>query len=306
MDTQLEQTGETTTNACPICGAARRVPFMSGLVRCSTCGLVSADLSLSDEELRELYGERYFFGHEYRNYVEEESDLKLNFSRRLADLAGILGDLKNLEIFEIGCAYGFFLEEAALCVGKASGIDISSDAVRYARETRGVHALAGDYLQHRLDHPVDLIAMWDVIEHLPRPDLFIRKAAADLKPGGHIAITTGDIGSLNARLRGRRWRMIHPPTHLHYFSVAALERLLSRHNFEVIHVAHPGNSRHLKSILYSILVLRWGWKFIFNALAALPLLRGSITINLRDIVFVIARRKPDIEAGACETGGTWP
>jgi translation initiation factor 2 beta subunit (eIF-2beta)/eIF-5 len=61
MDTQLEQTGETTTNACLICGAARSVPFMSGLVRCSTCGLVSADLSLSDEELREIYGERYFF-----------------------------------------------------------------------------------------------------------------------------------------------------------------------------------------------------------------------------------------------------
>jgi hypothetical protein len=32
-----------------------------------------------------------FFGHEYRNYVEEEPDLKLNFSRRLADLAGDSG-----------------------------------------------------------------------------------------------------------------------------------------------------------------------------------------------------------------------
>jgi 2-polyprenyl-3-methyl-5-hydroxy-6-metoxy-1,4-benzoquinol methylase len=259
---------------------------------------VSADLRLSEAQLEELYGEPYFFGREYRNYIEEEPDLKLNFRRRLAELARILGDLKELEIFEVGCAYGFFLEETASRVRAASGIDISCDAVRYAREMRGVRALAGDYLHHQLDHPVDLIAMWDVIEHLPRPDLFIQKAAADLRPGGHIAITTGDIGSLNARLRGRRWRMIHPPTHLHYFSVAALERLLSRHGFEVVHVAHPGNSRHLKSILYSILVLRWGWNSIFNVLAARLLLRGSITINLRDIMLVIARRKPSIEASA--------
>ena len=62
--------------------------------------------------------------------------------------------------------------------------------------------------------------MWDTIEHLKRPDLFVQKAAADLRPGGLIALTTGDIGSLNARLRGARWRMIHPPTHLHYFSVS--------------------------------------------------------------------------------------
>jgi 2-polyprenyl-3-methyl-5-hydroxy-6-metoxy-1,4-benzoquinol methylase len=282
------------TNACLVCGASYRVPFISGLVRCTNCGFVSADLSLSEEELQELYGEQYFFGQEYRNYIEEEPDLKLNFRKRMAELGKVLGDPKDLEIFEVGCAYGFFLEEAASRVRIASGIDISGDAVRYAREVRGVRALAGDYLQHQLDHPVDLIAMWDVIEHLPRPDLFIQKAAADLKPGGHIAITTGDIGSMNARFRGRRWRMIHPPTHLHYFSVASLERLLSRHNFEVVYLAHPGNSRHLKSILYFILVLRLGWTSVFTALAALPLLRGSITINLRDIMFVIARRKPNV------------
>jgi hypothetical protein len=87
--------------------------------------------------------------------------------------------------------------------------------------------------------------------------------------------------------------MIHPPTHLHYFSVNSLGRLLSRSGFELVHVAHPGNSRHLKSILYAVLVLRWGWNSVFEALAPLPLLRSSITINLRDIMFVIARRKPD-------------
>ena len=46
-----------------------------------------------------------------------------------------------------------------------------------------------------------------------------------------LALTTGDIGSVNARLRGHKWRMIHPPTHLHYFSAETMKALLDRHGF---------------------------------------------------------------------------
>ena len=81
-----------------------------------------------------------------------------------------------------------------------------AEAVRFARKDRGVQAQQGDYLVLQLGRKVDVITMWDTIEHLKRPDLFIAKAARDLKRGGIIALTTGDIGSVNARLRGRRWR----------------------------------------------------------------------------------------------------
>jgi hypothetical protein len=61
-------------------------------------------------------------------------------------------------------------------------------------------------------------------------------ASRDLEPGGLLALTTGDIGSLNARLRGSNWRMIHPPTHLHYFSVQSITSLLKRHGIDTVHV----------------------------------------------------------------------
>jgi len=133
------------------------------------------------------------------------------------------------------------------------------------------------------------VVMWDTIEHLKRPDLFLAKARSDLLPDGVLALTTGDIGSLNARLRGRRWRLIHPPTHLYYFSVRTLTELLRRHGFEPIHVSHPGNSRNLRAVLHHVLVIRMGQKAWYETVKPWRVLDLPLTINLHDIMFVIAR-----------------
>jgi len=246
---------------------------------------------ISDEELTTIYGEEYFHGKEYLDYAAEEESLRLNFRNRIATLRSLVPRMADAELFEIGCAYGFFLEEVAPSVRRAFGIDISTDAVRSARERKGVEAEFGDYLKLKLPYQVDMITMWDTIEHLKHPELFVAKASRDLRYGGHLALTTGDISSLNARLRGRHWRMIHPPTHLQYFSVATITKLLDRHGFDVIHVSHPGNSRKLRSILYAVLVLRMKWQAVYSTLQNLPLFNWPVTINLFDIMFVVARRR---------------
>jgi hypothetical protein len=50
--------------------------------------------------------------------------------------------------------------------------------------------------------------------HLEFPYEYLIKARSLLTAGGREFMTTGDLGSWNARLRGARWRQIHPPTHL--------------------------------------------------------------------------------------------
>ncbi len=275
---------------CLVCGGALAPSNLSGLLSCSDCGFVTADVRLAPGELEAIYGKDYFHGAEYRDYAEEERSLRLNFRDRIATLATLLPPLATVDVFEVGCAYGYFLEEMSGKVRNAAGIDISTHAIAKARE-RGLAAIAGDYLSHRIAAPVDLVAMWDAIEHVEHPDRFVRKAASDLKPGGLFALTTGDIGSLNARLRGRRWRMIHPPTHLHYFSVATVSRLLDAAGFDVVHVSHPGNSRELRSILHFILALRLGRDELYRRVEKSRLLDLRLSLNLFDIMFVVARRR---------------
>jgi SAM-dependent methyltransferase len=277
--------------SCLVCGGKYQPSSLPGLFQCASCGFISADLNISDEKLRALYSEDYFHGQEYLDYVAEEESLRLNFANRLATLKSLAPTWSNADLFEVGCAYGFFLDEVKKQVRVASGIDVSSDAIRYAVERFNVEARCGDYLNTDLGRQVDIVAMWDTIEHLKRPDLFIKKLASDIKPGGLLAITTGDIGSLNARLRAASWRMIHPPSHMHYFSVPTLSALLARNGFDVVHVSHPGNSRRIRSVLYFVLALKMKRPGLYAALAKLPMTRARITVNLYDIMFVVGKRR---------------
>ena len=88
--------------------------------------------------------------------------------------------------------------------------------------------------------------MWDTIEHLADPRGAIEKVAAEIAPGGLVAISTGDIGSWLPRRQRDRWRQIHPPTHLWYFSAATLTRLLEETGFRILLVTHPPFYRSLR------------------------------------------------------------
>jgi 2-polyprenyl-3-methyl-5-hydroxy-6-metoxy-1,4-benzoquinol methylase len=283
-----------TAARCLVCGGRYIKSHLPGLLRCEKCGFISANLDISEEALVRLYGKDYFHGNEYLDYLAEEESLRINFVDRLVTLKKARPDLGHADLFEIGCAYGFFLDEVRSAVRSSAGVDISADAVNFAVKAKKVDARCGDYLTLVLERQVDIITMWDTIEHLKRPDLFVKKAARDLRPDGLLAITTGDIGSLNARVRGRNWRMIHPPTHLHYFSVATMTRLLDAQGFDVIHISHPGNSRSLRSIAYFILALQMKRRRLYDRFQRYPIFDWRLTANLFDIMYVIARRRREL------------
>jgi SAM-dependent methyltransferase len=284
------------SSTCLVCdGAAGAHERLPGLLRCHACGFVTADLAVSSHEIERIYGRDYFHGSEYADYEFEGPSLKLNFSRRLQTLKRYVPDHAGKTLFEIGCAYGFFLELARSQFMRVSGVDISDHAVRYAKESLGVDAVKGDFLEGGIGEGFDLYCLWDTIEHLVEPGRVVARIGRVMNPGGIVAITTGDIGSLLARIQGRSWRMIHPPTHLHYFSRATLERLLVRHGFEVLAVEYPSTSRSLRMILSGLLVLgrpasHWTVR-LHRALERLPFLDLNISLNTRDIMYVIARRR---------------
>jgi 2-polyprenyl-3-methyl-5-hydroxy-6-metoxy-1,4-benzoquinol methylase len=276
---------------CLVCGGAMQPSRLPGLLACTRCGFVSADLDLTDDDIAKLYERSYFHGDEYLDYAAEEESLRLNFRARLKTLARMVPDLRERDMFEIGCAYGFFLDEARRFARSVAGLDISEDAIAYGRGRFALNIAQGDYLNRPLGKKYGAIVMWDTVEHLPRPDLFVEKIHADLEPDGVLALTTGDIDSLNARLRGAKWRMIHPPTHLHYFSAATMRLLLERHGFDVMHLSHPGISRNLRSILYYVLVWRTRKTGLYDALSPWRVFDLRITVNMFDIMYVVARRR---------------
>ena len=133
--------------------------------------------------------------------------------------------------------------------------------------------------------------MWDTIEHLKEPNKYIHKASQLLPKGGKLALTTPDIGSVLAKFRKSKWRMIHPPTHLHYFSLNTMCKLLEKHNYKIIYKKKCGFYRSIGNMVYIVFVLRLKLPFFYKLIQFLKIDKLKIYLNLYDIMYIIAEKK---------------
>lgn len=267
------------------------------LVKCHNCGLVVAKNIPTFEELRKLYQEEYFFGMEYSDYKADRPALEKNFNARIKHLKPYFKE--DTKIIEVGCAYGYFLNIVKEKVSWHKGYDVSQEGIDYAVNELKVNASSGDYLEDKEVKPgtIDMVCMWDVIEHVGEPDRHIARSARLLKKGGVICLTTGDIGAYVPRKRGDKWRMIHPPTHIYYFDVPSITLLLEKHGFVIESVRHKPTHRNAGSVFNQLIVNRKAQKK--NALVLengyklarlLKLDKINFPLNLYDVMEVTAKK----------------
>lgn len=280
---------------CLICNRTGMGPHLEILQRCPDCGFVTARID-APLDARSLYEGDYFTGEEYLDYRADEAFFRRNFARRLKQ---ILRRRSSGRLLELGAAYGFFLDLARHHF-EVVGYEVNPEAVRFAREALHLDVRQDDFLAATttdLGGPVDVTVLWDVIEHLDRPDRFIAHVAEVSRPGALLYVTTGDIGSRLARLRGRQWRMIHPPSHLHYFDRRTLPRLLANHGFRTLEVRSVGVARSFRQVLYSVLALGLKRPRAYDALKRFVPASWGFTLNTCDIMQVVAEKR--------ESGTSW-
>lgn len=80
----------------------------------------------------------------------------------------------------------------------------------------------------------DLITAHAVIEHVFDPARFIAICAERLKPGGVLAIMTGDRDSTLARSMAAQWPLLISPDHVSFFSAESLRQALKANGFQVL------------------------------------------------------------------------
>lgn len=263
---------------------------MAGFAQCAQCGFTTRSDQLPDQHFTDSFGEAYFQGNEYGDYLGDKDSAQVNFRRRLDAVLRYVDAPASRKLFEIGCAYGFFLELTREKFAAVRGIDISEPAIAYARETLGLDAQCGDYLQIDIAKGYDVFCTWDCIAHLERPDLYLEKVAADIAPNGVLAITTGDAGSLNARMRGRNWRIMKQPTIVHHFSRRNLTQLLERLGFTVVDISYPVIWRTLRAICRGVLGKDYMRNPLVRMLNSVGLLEMNVPLNLYDLMLVVAKK----------------
>jgi len=253
---------------------------------------VAANLQVDQELLQRVYRENYFRGEEYVDYAQEKVALQRNFSRRLDYVSSLTAFRPNQRVLEIGCAYGFFgevlLAKFPSCL--YAGYDVVPEACNYAVQQLGLNVRCLDFLEAEDVPQCSHVFMWDVIEHLNNPQFYIGKASERLEKGGSLSITTGDISAIVPRLQKHRWRLIHPPSHLHYFSKQTLSLLLRKYGFKVLRVHYPSTARSLKQIYYSLFLLGRKQTGIKKSLYAQIPENAFVSLNTYDIMLVVAEK----------------
>jgi SAM-dependent methyltransferase len=272
--------------ACIACGANATRPLYEvngfAIVEC-TCGLARTALPAGFDPASIYTAEYFQGGHRdgYADYAGSGDELRHEIRRTLAALTRHVADGK---LIELGCAMGFFLDEASRKF-TTCGVEISE----HARETcraRGLDVVRDadeSFLAAR--GPFDAAVMLDVIEHLEDPGAVLDRLHHAMRPGAQLLVTTGDYGSLLARAMGRRWRLMTPPQHLWFFSPRTVTALLARHGFRVHTVEHPWKLVPVALVAYQ--ATRYlGGQGLFRRFAP----PGRLPINLFDSMRVIAER----------------
>jgi 2-polyprenyl-3-methyl-5-hydroxy-6-metoxy-1,4-benzoquinol methylase len=294
-----------TTTSCNICQAPlapdRPVYRKDGfdIVRCGQCGVLQRATLPTKAELAEIYSAAYFTDdpaqpgrNGYAGYVDDGPFHRRTAQARLSRLEGHVA-VRRARLLDVGCAAGFFVVEAAAGGWAAEGIDVSDEMVEWGRANLGADITQGGFHDFGpLEPAFDVITMWDYIEHSLDPVDDLERARLLLRPGGLLALSTGDADSLVARLSGSRWHLLTPRHHNFFFGRKALGRLLERTGFEVETARHEGarySAAHVTLKLDTLLP---------NGAARRASLRlrrsrfGSVGIplNLFDIVTIVARK----------------
>lgn len=150
-------------------------------------------------------------------------------------------------ILDVGCGAGSLVGELERGGFEATGFDISDRAVeiasaRYPSSTFVRHS-AEDLPWPVASQSQDVVAAFEVIEHLLRPRALLQGAREALRNGGHIAISTpyhGRIKDVVISLIAFDHHFAPEGDHIRFFTDAALRRLLASNGFEVEGVRHFG------------------------------------------------------------------
>lgn len=212
---------------CPFCGGRGEAAFETSdrnrrigdrrfaYLACSACGT----LYLGDrpEDIGAHYDEEYFVLPPLETLRAEAADESWRM-----DLVSPHADGGRL--VEVGPGNGIFAVQAKDAGFETVTVERDPAACAYLRETVGVEAIESDAPEEVLPDlaPCRVIALWHVLEHLPRPAEFLEAAADALEPGGILLIAVPNPDAFGFRVLRGRWPHVDAPRHLALIPADAL------------------------------------------------------------------------------------
>ena len=204
--------GEFYVFFCPLCGAGRTE-------------LISAELS----KLSEVNERFYNLPDRISAYFGRRTEFFRRYGQSLA-LAQKHGKIDSC--LDVGCNIGYWLYFLKMAgFSRVAGVEINAACAGFGRQVFGLDIV--DHIDD-LTGSFDLISLFDVLEHLDKPDAFLASTFRLADPRTLYFIQLPNYESWMARYLGKAWPWWNVPDHLWHFTPSSVTRLLTRTGFEVI------------------------------------------------------------------------
>jgi 2-polyprenyl-3-methyl-5-hydroxy-6-metoxy-1,4-benzoquinol methylase len=175
---------------------------------------------LPSQLLQERYGRGYFHGENSGFAHEGYGQVHATWRHWMPFLREQVGT--GARLLDLGCAYGFLVTEALDAGFDALGVDASRFAIgevaTWAPPAVGRVVAAHAERLPFADACFDVVTAFDVLEHVPRPELLLAEAARVLRPGGLL------VGATPDPLLFERSEETHVAEHVPSWWVRELER----------------------------------------------------------------------------------
>ena len=236
-------------STCSLCGCQDAPPaFIKGPMayhRCRVCAFVFS----RPPENANFQGSLDDYEPAYLQYLEEAPQDEKNFDVLWAWLSR-LGPLTGARVLDIGCGSGKLVRYLRRRSVHAYGLEpsrvlydhfLTGEPGLFGRSFREVTEISGS-------QRFDVVTALDVIEHVDQPNQFLADISRRLEPGGVAYISTPDVGSVLARLTGKRWHHFNQ-YHLGLFSRRTLTDAAAHHDLRLESCARRGRLRSVGYIL---------------------------------------------------------
>jgi 2-polyprenyl-3-methyl-5-hydroxy-6-metoxy-1,4-benzoquinol methylase len=178
--------------------------------------------------------------------IRKEVDLKnlrANFRydvhRRAEFISGRFS--KDMAILDVGCGYGFFLEEIVQRGYKIKGIKISRERRELAKTVTNVQILDINLAEPHVKvgiEQVDIATLFHVLEHMVDPIEFCRNIRRLLRKKGCLIVEVPNVDELMLETCPAYNQFYWNRAHLNYFSKKTLTAVLKKAGFKEVEVTY--------------------------------------------------------------------